>query len=140
MISLAVHVLTEWRSTSIRGDKTMRRTCVLVLAMFGLLIGTAYGDKPKGYSVKLTEGRIGDSDFDRGDYKLLVHRDKMTVEIMDLKTGDIFDIIGKVETADSKFERTEILANTADGVKRIAEIRIGGTAFRIDFRAIPLSK
>jgi hypothetical protein len=112
----------------------MKKFCVLVFAVSGLVVGTAYGDKPKGYSVTLTEGKIGASDFDRGEYKVLIHRDEMKAELMDVRTGDMFDVTGKVETADSKFEHTEVYSRNVDGVKQITEIRIGGTPFRVDFR------
>jgi hypothetical protein len=102
--------------------------------MSGLIGGTAYGDKPKAYSVTLSEARIGASDFDAGEYKVLIHRDEMKAEVMDVKTGDVFEVAGKVETADSKFEHTEVITLSTDGVKRVTEIRIGGTPFRVNFR------
>lgn len=111
----------------------MKKYCVLMLAISGLLIGTARGDKPKAYSVNLSEGRIGTSDFDAGEYKILIHRDEMKAEVMDARTGDVFDVSAKVETNDSKFSRTLVISQMTDGVRRITEIRIGGTPYRINF-------
>lgn len=110
----------------------MKRFCV-ALAFSALMASTSYADKPKGYSVNLPEARIGTSDFDRGEYKLLIHRDELKAEVQDIKTGDVLDVAGKVQVAEAKFERTEVTTSEVDGVKRIVEIRLGGTPFRIDF-------
>lgn len=112
----------------------MKKFCVLALAISALTIGTAQADKPKGYTVTIPEGRIGSNDIEAGEYKLLIHRDEMKAEVVDVDTGERCDVSGKVETADSKFPRTEVLTQTTDGVKRISEIRIGGTSFKVNFR------
>lgn len=112
----------------------MKRFYVLVLALFGLMIGTAQADKPKAYTVTLSDAKIGSIDFDGGQYKLLIHRDEMKAQLMDLESGDVYDVSGKVETAEAKFERTEVHSSKADGVNRILEIRVGGAPFRVNFR------
>lgn len=112
----------------------MKTICLLISSISTLLTGTAFADEPKGYTVNLTAGRIGNTDVDQGEYKLLIHRDEQRVQLKDLRTGEIVDLEAKVEAAESKSEHTQILSSTVDGVKQIVEIRISGTNLRINFR------
>ena len=112
----------------------MKTIFVLMLAMSALVIGSARADDPKGYRINLSAARIGTTDVDAGEYRLLVHRDEPKVQLMDGRTGELTDFAAKVETVQSKFDNTEVLSRTADGVKQIVEIRIGGTKLRVDFQ------
>jgi hypothetical protein len=105
-----------------------------MLAMSGLMLGTARADEPKRYSVNLAEARIGSTDLEAGEYKVIVHRDESKAELMDAESHKVFDLTGKVQEVESKFSRTEVISQIVDGVKRVNEIRIGGTKFRVDFR------
>lgn len=111
----------------------MKTVSVVVLAMFGLTISIARGDKPKGYRITLTETRLGTLAVEEGDYQVLVHRDESKVEIRQIKTGEMIDTAAKLETAESKFERTEVYTQNVNGVKKLMEIRIGGTPYRVTF-------
>jgi hypothetical protein len=102
--------------------------------MFGVIASPAYADAPKQYGISLSEARIGTTAVDGGQYKLLVHRDEPKVQLMVVRTGEILDLTGKVENTESKYQRTEIISETADGVKLIREIRVGGARLRLDFR------
>jgi hypothetical protein len=107
---------------------------ILILAILGLARSSAYGDEPHGYRVTLPEARIGRLDLYAGEYKLLVHRDDLKVQILEISTGTVVELAGKVENADSKFKRTEVRSQDINGVKQIMEIRIGGTRIRLNFR------
>jgi hypothetical protein len=69
-----------------------------------------------------------------GEYKLLVHRDDLSVRLLEIGTGKVVDLAGKVEDADLKFKRTEVHWQDINGVRQITEIRIGGTTIRLNFR------
>ena len=112
----------------------MKKTCVFLCVAFGLMLGTARADSPKTYKVSLSEARVGAIDLDAGEYKVLIHRDEGKVELMDARSGELIGVTGKLQVADEKYERTEVHSTTADSVKRILEIRIGGTKYRVDFR------
>jgi hypothetical protein len=112
----------------------MKTILVLMLAISGLLIGTAYGDRPKGYRINLiTGGRVGTAAVEAGEYNLLVHMDEPKVQLED-GAGKVIDIPAKVETVDSKYSRTEVHSQKVDGKEQVNEIRIGGTKLRIEFR------
>jgi hypothetical protein len=53
---------------------------------------------------------------------------------MVMRTGEVLDLVAKVENTESKYQTTEILSETVDGVKLIREIHIGGARLRLDFR------
>ena len=112
----------------------MKKTCAFLCIALGLMLGTARADSPKTYKVSLSEARIGTTDLDAGEYKVLIHRDEGKVEIMDLRSGELINVTGKLQVVDEKYDRTEVHSNNADSVKRITEIRIGGTKYKIDFR------
>lgn len=114
----------------------MKITFILTLAVFGLLVRTAYGDAPKSYSVVLSSATIGTAELDGGDYRMLVHRDgnEPKVRLTELKTGNATDVAAKVESVDKKFEATAVVSREVDGVKQITEIHIGGTKLRIVFQ------
>ena len=112
----------------------MKTGCALVLVMCGLIVGPARADRPKGYGIALSDARIGATAVGTGEYRLLVHRDEPKVQLMVMRTGEVLDLAAKVENTESKYQRTEIISETVDGVKQIREIRIGGARLRLDFR------
>ena len=111
----------------------MKKTFAFLCVAFGLVLGTARADSPKTYKVALSEAKIGTTSLDTGEYKVLIHRDEGKVEIMD-GSGELINVTGKLQVADEKFERTEVHSTTTDSGKKIMEIRIGGTKYKIDFR------
>jgi Zn-finger nucleic acid-binding protein len=114
----------------------MRLTCVLVLAVFGLMAATAFGDEPKSYRVELSAAKIGTAGIERGQYKMLVHRDGTDpmVRFTDVKTGNEIAVPGKVESGETKYPKTEVHTMQVNGVPQITEIRIGGTTLRVAFQ------
>lgn len=112
----------------------MKKVFVFALALSGILVSMARADDPKSYSVALAPMRVGTIDLQKGDYQLLIHRDDMTAQLRSMKTGDVIDLPAKVTTADQKYSSTEIHTQDENGVKRVIEIRIGGTAYRIAFQ------
>jgi hypothetical protein len=112
----------------------MKTFIILILAILGVARSSAYGDEPQGYRVTLPQARIGRLDLYAGEYKLLVHRDEPRVQILEITTGTMVDLAGKVEDAESKFKRTEVHSQDIRGVRQIMEIRIGGTRIRLNFR------
>jgi hypothetical protein len=106
-----------------------------MLALSGLMLGSARADEPKRYSVSLAESRISGIDIAPGEYKVLIHRDEAKAEVMDTRTRAVIDgLTPKVEEAESKFNRTEVVFQIVDGVRQINEIRIGGTKIKVNFR------
>src|SRR5579872_2753878 len=112
----------------------MKTIVVLLLAIAALTVSPARADRPKGYTVTLSEMKIGSAQFAAGEYRLLIHRDESKVQLMETKTGNVVDITGKLENADAKFDRTEVHSQNVNGASQITEIRIGGTNLRVSFR------
>ena len=114
----------------------MKIMCVVILAVFGLLVTTAYGDEPKSYGIELSSAKIGTAELNAGEYTILVHRDgdEPNVRLTEVKTGNAIDVAAKVESVGKKFAMTEVHSRDVNGAKQISEIRIGGTKLRIDFR------
>ena len=111
----------------------MKNVCLMILAAAGLLIAPAYADKPKVYPITLNSGTFaGTTELEAGQYHVLVHADEMRVQLRDAD-GNIKDVPAKVETADEKFDRTEIHTRKDGEANRIIEIRIGGTKYKINF-------
>ena len=112
----------------------MKMIFVLALALSGLLIGVTRADDPKSYGITISEAKVGSVDLPSGEYRLLVHRDQMSAQLQSVKTGEVLDVTGTVQSTDAKFHHTEVHSREQDGVKQITEICIGGTAFRITFQ------
>ena len=111
----------------------MKMKCGLVLAVFGLLITTAYADQPKNYRIQLSNMSVGTTALAAGEYTVLVHRDgnEPKIRLTEVNTRRAIDVVATVEIADTKFMRTEVHGREVNGVTQISEIRIGGTNFRI---------
>ena len=107
-----------------------------ILAAFGLLIASAYGDEPKNYRIQLSKTNIGTAELAQGEYTMLIHRDgnDEKIRFTEVNTRRAIDVVAKMEVADEKFKRTEVHAQEVNGVSQISEIRIGGTNFRISFQ------
>jgi len=113
----------------------MKTAFIWIIVLVGWTVAPANADEPKSYDVSLSAGRVAGVEVTDGQYKLLVHRDEGKVQLRDLRSGDIFDLTGELEPSDSKYDRTEVHATTVGGVREVVEIRLGGTKYRIDFRA-----
>lgn len=96
--------------------------------------GAARADGPKRYDVTLSDAKIGNMDLPAGNYKVLIHRDEMRAQLMDVRTGDTIDLPGKIVVENETFPYTEVHVENVDGARRVTEIRLGGTKYRIDFR------
>lgn len=105
----------------------------LAMLFFGLMIGSASADDPKSFGVTLKGGRVGSIDLPAGEYRLLIHRDQMVAQLQSVKNGDIIDLDAKVESVESKYDRTEIHTRQQGETSQLTEIHIGGTRFRIVF-------
>ncbi len=114
----------------------MKIKCALILAGFGLLITSAYGDQPKNYRIQISNMSVGATELAAGEYTVLVHRDgnEPKIRLIEVNTSRAIDVVAKVENADTKFKRTEVHAREVNGVLQISEIRVGGTNFRIGFQ------
>ena len=105
-------------------------TCVAILLAFGFLEATASADA--NYRVTLSnESRIGNAQFQAGDYKLAVGESR--VVLTELKTGKSVEIAAKVEMGEKRFDDTAVHSRNVDGASQISEIRIGGSKTRVVF-------
>jgi hypothetical protein len=114
----------------------MKIKCALILAVFGLLITTAYGDEPKNYRIQLSKTNVGTAELAEGEYTMLIHRDgkETKIRLTEVNTRHAIDVVAKVEDAHKTFERTEVHSQEVNGASQISEIRIGGTNFRVSFQ------
>jgi len=112
-------------------NKIMR--CLAILFAVAVFYGSARGDEPKQYRITLDRvAKIGATEFQPGEYKLLVDAPK--VRFTELKSGKEVEIEAKVEAEESKFEHTMIHSRMGDdGIRKISEIRIGGSKTKIVF-------
>ena len=82
----------------------MKNVCLLLLGVFGMAVAAGFADEPKSDRIALTKSKTG------------------TAEI---------ELPARVESADRKFDKTEIHSRETNGARQITEIRIGGTSLRI---------
>jgi endogenous inhibitor of DNA gyrase (YacG/DUF329 family) len=129
------HAVPHLNQTKGRSLK-MKLTCVLMLAVFGLLAGTAFGDEPKSYRIELSAAKIGTEELQAGQYQMSVHRDGTEPRIRFTRAGtdNGIEVAGKVESGDKKYSKTEIHTKEVNGAQQITEIRIGGTTLRVAFQ------
>jgi hypothetical protein len=99
--------------------------CALVSAIAGTAPSIA-----SSYSVKLLHASVvKDVLLKEGEYRLNLRNQTAT-----LVSGKVsVEVPVKMETADSKFDRTAVRYEEASGKSVITEIRIGGTKTRIVF-------
>ena len=110
-----------------------KMTCFLMLAALGFLVAAANADPSKGYRITLSDAaKIGTAELRPGNYTLVFDAPK--VRFTELDSGKAIELEAKVESVDKKFDTTEIHSQQVDGVRRINEIRLGGSKTRIDFR------
>ncbi len=109
------------------------KTQILLLpAALFVLVAPAMADK--SYDVTMTNAATaGSIQLQPGDYHLVLDNSK--VRFTELKTGKEFEVDAKIDnSADRKFERTEIHLERVAGATLITEIRLGGTKARVVFR------
>lgn len=113
----------------------MKLLCVLVLAAGGLLVAVAYGDDPKSYKITVADVNVGTTQLKAGEYQILIHRDGAEPKVVFTPVGssDSIEVAAKVESADKKYDATQIHSKDVKGIQQISEIRIGGTKLRIAF-------
>jgi hypothetical protein len=99
--------------------------CALVTAIAGTAPSIA-----SSYNVKLLHTSVvKDVVLKEGQYRLNLHNQTAT-----LVSGKVsVEVPVKMETADSKFDRTAVRYEEASGKSVITEIRIGGTKTKIVF-------
>ena len=107
--------------------------CLAILIAILLFGGAARADNAKKYAITLdSAAKIGSTEFRAGDYKMQVDASKVT--FTELKSGKEIEVNAKIETVESKFDRTSIHSKTDErGARQISEIRIGGSKTRIAF-------
>jgi hypothetical protein len=110
----------------------LKTVFVLLAVAFFVLIGPARADK--SYDVTMTNAATaGSIQLQPGDYHLVLDNSK--VRFTELKTGKEFEVDAKIDnSADRKFESTEIHLQRVEGATLITEIRLGGTKTRVVFR------
>ncbi len=113
----------------------MKNACLFLLVVFGISVANSFADEPKSYRIVLTRAKIGTAEIPAGDYALLVHPDgaEGLIRLTEMKSGGEIELPARVESADRKFDKTEIHSREANGARQITEIRIGGTSLRIAF-------
>lgn len=105
-----------------------------VLAALVLFAGSAAADKPKKCSLSFNKvTKIGAYEFQPGEYTLQLHGHDPAVVFADA-SGNETPVEAKVSAGDSKWDHTEVLSNTTDGVRQVVEVRIGGSKTSVAFR------
>ena len=109
---------------------TIMVKCLAALFAIGLVAGSAYADQ--SYRITLSKvSKIGNIEFQPGEYKLIVDAPK--VRLTNANSGKTVELEAKVDEAATKSTLTEIQSTSSEGVRRIKEIRIGGSKTRIAF-------
>jgi hypothetical protein len=99
-----------------------------------LLVTGAFADEPKNYKINVpNQARIGQAEVQPGEYKIIVDAPK--VQMVHVKSGKTIDVNAKIETAEAKFDNTAVASTNVDGVRRIVEIRIGGSKTKLSFES-----
>jgi hypothetical protein len=110
-----------------------KTACFLMLATLGFLAATANADPSKSYRITISDAvKVGTAELKPGDYTLVFDAPK--VRLTERASGAAVELEAKVESGDQKFDSTEIHTQEVDGVRKISEIRLGGSKTRIDFR------
>jgi hypothetical protein len=111
----------------------MKKLVVILVAALAALSNSAFAGtpNPKAYTISLSyAAKLGVNQLAPGDYKLAI--DTASVRVIELKTGKAYEVAGKVETSEKKFDNTAITMQTVGGVAEIRRIRLGGTKIQID--------
>ncbi len=105
-----------------------------ILVALGFFAGSVRGDDPKSYRLTLsTVSKIGGQELQPGEYKLLVDTQNPKVRFTEVKTGNEIELEAKVETVSEKIATTMIRSANGGEVRRIIEIRLGGSKTRVLF-------
>lgn len=100
---------------------------LVIFATFALALASA---ADKTYHVTLSEpATVNGTQLQPGDYKVQLEGDKAIFKIG--KTS--VEAPAKVETADHKYDTTQVAIDRANHQSKISEIRIGGTKNRVIF-------
>jgi hypothetical protein len=120
-------------NTSIGGYIMTFKTCIVSVAVALFLLAVpAFADKSYQFTVS-SAAKLGSVQLQPGEYSLVL--DNTTVRLRDLRTGDEFEVTAKIDdTADKKFDHTEIHSTRDADTVLITEIRLGGTNTRVVFR------
>ena len=112
--------------------KNMIRCLVMLLAV-GLFGGNVRGDKLKSYAITLSSTyRIGETEFQPGNYRIVVDASKVRFTQVGSDKAAV-EVDAKVESTDSKFDRTAVHSKQVDGVNHISEITLGGSKTKLAF-------
>lgn len=112
----------------------MRLKTVFALLSAALFVLIAPARADKRYQVTMTNAAmVGSIQLQPGDYHLVLDNSK--VRFTGLKTGKEVEVDAKIDdSAEKKFERTEIHSQRVEDATLITEIRLGGTKTRVVFR------
>jgi hypothetical protein len=106
----------------------MRNKTLVILALFTLLAVSVASAKT--YSITLyNPSQFGSTTLQPGDYKLKLDGTKAIVVDRLGKTAAEANV--RVETANKKFDRTELTLNTAGGTSKVTEVALGGSKTRL---------
>jgi hypothetical protein len=101
-----------------------------LVVMFATLALALASAAEKTYHITLNEkASVNGTQLQPGDYKVQVEGDKAILKIG--KT--VIEVPAKVETADRKYDTTQLAIHSANSQATLTEIRIGGTTTRIVF-------
>jgi hypothetical protein len=107
-----------------------KMTCLAILLTLVFLTANASADQKCNLTLR-DPSKIGTAELQPGEYKLVVDAPK--VVLTELKTGKSIELAGKIETANEKFDNTQVHSNNVNGVAEISEIRIGGSKTKVAF-------
>jgi hypothetical protein len=98
-----------------------------ILALLGISLASA-----KSYTFTLSNpSQAGSAQLKAGDYTLKL--DGSQVVLTDTK-GHQISTTAKVETADKKYDQTEVSVSSAGGANRIEWIALGGSKNKVVFQ------
>ena len=84
----------------------------------------------ESYSVTLFQPSVvSGTELKAGQYKLTIDGDKATI----VKGKEKVEAAVKVETSDTKFDKTSVRYTDMGGKSKVQEIRLGGTMTRVVF-------
>lgn len=111
--------------------KTVMKVIVCLSVALFFLIGPAKADKR--YQIVIgTLTKVGSIDLRPGEYTIIL--DDSKVRIADSKTGKEFEVSAKIDdSAEKKFNDTEVHSKRVEEATLITEIRLGGTKTRLLF-------
>jgi hypothetical protein len=113
----------------------MKKMLAALIVTLAALASLSFAGTPntKTYKINLTSAaKLAGNQLAAGAYTLAVNTE--SVRIVEVKTGQSFEVAAKIETSEKKFDATAITSHKVDGAAEISEIRLGGTRIQVMFR------